>query len=781
MKRLSILVLSALLATSCQVAPALSPSAPAAQTASTATAVTTPAYKSPVLPKVEVRPEAKVQIRGTQVKLEVQLPALSALRPADFKTQLLDLATAAKITAQIRDSYGKVYTPVGADGNGQVAYPANGQLNLSFSAVVPDQLLFVEMQVSDGTNDIPQADLAVVIKHTGIGDVTANMGFQSTPTAKAMKELLSVDAPRARAINLTDLNSLMTSITGVTGTDPVFSYVCHPTLVDTAALAIALRTQDPGALTHTAYRRVGATVGLTVTGLVGGDTLEVQATDAASARKLAVATGSSSLTGVTPGTGIHLKVGATASNSTQYTFVVTPNTNLTLTNGMTTNVTIVATPAAVTLTSLAPTAGAINSDVILTGTGFSTTPANNLVKFGNTTATVSAVNPAGTELTVKVPAGVSGTQAVTVQVGSQTSSATNFSVTPTLASLDVSSGIVGSTLTINGTGFSPTAASNTINFGATTVTAATANAAGTQLTVTVPAGISGTRAVSVQVGTQTSNSSNFAVTPVLSSLSVSSGIVGSLLTLNGSGFSSVINGNTVSFGGTNVSATANAAGTFLTVNVPDGFGSRNVSVSIGSQTSASLPHVVIPNINFLSAGTGSQGDTLDLNISGYDPTLTNNILKLGNTILTPSSPSAGVLRVTVPNDPAGPANATLQTGAQTSSAYNFTLKPMLVSLSTAAGAISGKAALIRGQVLTINGSNFSLTPGSNNVSFTMGANTFSALATSATASQLTVVIPGTVDIVGDVSIAVTTNTQTSNALTGIVPTVNVTINGSGFN
>jgi hypothetical protein len=56
-----------------------------------------------------------------------------------------------------------------------------------------------------------------------------------------------------------------------------------------------------------------------------------------------------------------------------------------------------------TITSFTPTSGAVGATVTITGTGFDTTPANNIVFFGATRATVTAA--IATSLTVTVPTG----------------------------------------------------------------------------------------------------------------------------------------------------------------------------------------------------------------------------------------------------------------------------------------------------------------------------------------------------------------------------------------
>ncbi|RZJ27259.1 MAG: hypothetical protein EON85_11590, partial [Brevundimonas sp.] len=78
-----------------------------------------------------------------------------------------------------------------------------------------------------------------------------------------------------------------------------------------------------------------------------------------------------------------------------------------------------------TVTSLSPASAQVSATVEINGTGFSTTPANNIVRFGATTVTVTAAT--ATKLTVTAPATGSGAVAVTVAVNGQTSiGAVNF-------------------------------------------------------------------------------------------------------------------------------------------------------------------------------------------------------------------------------------------------------------------------------------------------------------------------------------------------------------------
>ncbi len=115
---------------------------------------------------------------------------------------------------------------------------------------------------------------------------------------------------------------------------------------------------------------------------------------------------------------------------------------------------------------LEPSKGAVGETVDIWGTGFSSTPSNDTVKFHGTAATVSAASTY--ELAVKVPSGAT-TGTVTVQTtteGPVTSSQT-FTVTsavgaPTITSLSTSVVEAGSTVTVSGTNFEPTAGDDVV-------------------------------------------------------------------------------------------------------------------------------------------------------------------------------------------------------------------------------------------------------------------------------------------------------------------------------
>lgn len=370
-----------------------------------------PLPEQPVFAALEkLAPRGSVAMQGTTLMMSLQLPPLPE---KTFQTQLLDLGTASKILATVTDSHGKTYTPVGADGNGRVNYPVNGVVALTFNNVLPDALLLAELKVLDtGLADIPQADVAVALRHTGVTNPAAvTINFQTGAVAKTLKALLALNATRARTLDIAQLNTLMASITGQGGTAPNFTYAqVHPTLVKIPELVTALVANNPNTLTATTYRANGATINLNVSGLTGTDRLQVQITDAASVVKTNLSNGNNQLlTKVTPGTGLKVKVSAFGTPAVTYSYTATPSNLPTLIEGGTQNVTITATPN-LTLTGFSPAFGPAGTPVVITGTGFSGSPT---VTFNGVAATTVTVN-GPTQITATVPAtAVDGKIAVT--------------------------------------------------------------------------------------------------------------------------------------------------------------------------------------------------------------------------------------------------------------------------------------------------------------------------------------------------------------------------------
>ena len=241
-----------------------------------------------------------------------------------------------------------------------------------------------------------------------------------------------------------------------------------------------------------------------------------------------------------------------------------------------------------TIISFTPASGPVGTSVVITGTNFSTTNANNIVKFNGITALATAST--ATSITTTVPTGAT-TGLITVTVGGNTAtSATNFTVTtplPTIVSFAPASGPVGTSVVITGTNFSTTSANNMVRFNGTTALATASTA--TSITTTVPTGAT-TGLITVTVGGNTATSAtNFTVTtplPTIVSFAPASGPVGTSVVITGTNFSTTSANNMVMFNGTTAVATASTT-TSITTTVPSGATTGPITVTVGGNTATS--------------------------------------------------------------------------------------------------------------------------------------------------------------------------------------------------
>src|SRR5439155_1613728 len=128
--------------------------------------------------------------------------------------------------------------------------------------------------------------------------------------------------------------------------------------------------------------------------------------------------------------------------------------------------TVLPTPS---ITSLAPTSGAVGVSITITGTNFGATQGTSTVKFNGTTATPTSWS--ATSIVVPVPAAAT-TGNVVVTVSGVASNGVAFTVlpTPSITSLAPTSGAVGASITIAGTNFGATQGTSTVKFKGTTAT-----------------------------------------------------------------------------------------------------------------------------------------------------------------------------------------------------------------------------------------------------------------------------------------------------------------------
>jgi YD repeat-containing protein len=212
-----------------------------------------------------------------------------------------------------------------------------------------------------------------------------------------------------------------------------------------------------------------------------------------------------------------------------------------------------------------PSSGSVGTSVTIYGTGFSATPASNVVKFNGTITTVLTAST--TVLTANVPAGATtGTISVTVAGTTATSSA-SFTVgtgsAPTLSSFSPAVASYDATVTLTGTNYDPTLINNRVAF--TAAIGAVATATTTTITVPVPGSAqTGPIAISTTQGRATSAQEFFVAPP---------GIVAADIQYTGR---ITVNGSTVAASIT----TANKNGLM----VFDGVAGQRLSIGLSSAT-----------------------------------------------------------------------------------------------------------------------------------------------------------------------------------------------------
>lgn len=151
------------------------------------------------------------------------------------------------------------------------------------------------------------------------------------------------------------------------------------------------------------------------------------------------------------------------------------------------------------ITSFSPTSGVVGTEVTISGTNFSATASDNVVKFNGAQAEVIAAT--ATSLTVVVPEDASDGKITVAIHGKITTSAADF----TISNLEITEtfppiGAEGITVKITGSNFSPVAEYNIVTFDG--VEATVSDVSDNELIVVAPEGAT-TGPLKVKVGNQT--------------------------------------------------------------------------------------------------------------------------------------------------------------------------------------------------------------------------------------------------------------------------------------
>ncbi len=325
----------------------------------------------------------------------------------------------------------------------------------------------------------------------------------------------------------------------------------------------------------------------------------------------------------------------------------------------------VAAPNPPTIASVTPTSGAAATQVTITGSGFGTAQNGGSVYVGTAFGIVQSWSDTQIVATV-APNSTSGS--VQVLQSGQQSNSINFTVySPTIASIDPTSGLAGTSVTITGSGFGAAQGSGQVSLGSTSgiVTSWTDG----QIVATVGAAAASGSAQVLQNGAW-SNAVPFTInTPHITSVTPTSGGSGTSVTIVGSGFGAAQGSGQAWLGSTNgvvtgwsdaqVIATVASGSLSGIVRIQqDGVWSNAVSFTVPS-FDGSAPLTIAPNMISMVVGdthtieavsaqgqsvtglTWTSSDTTVVSLSTDDPPILTAVAA-GHVTITAGNASADV-------------------------------------------------------------------------------------------------------------------------------------------
>ncbi|HEY6971188.1 MAG TPA: IPT/TIG domain-containing protein [Candidatus Angelobacter sp.] len=301
------------------------------------------------------------------------------------------------------------------------------------------------------------------------------------------------------------------------------------------------------------------------------------------------------------------------------------------------------------ISSLTPNTGAAGSVIVIAGSNFGPTQGTGKVTFNNTTASVSSWS--ATQVTVVAPQVPAGTYTVVVTAaGGVASNGVAFTLIPppAISSLVPNSGVVGSSVTINGLNLGPSQGNGFVKFNGTTATVSSWSS--TQIVVTVPAGATTGNVVVTTAGGVSSNPVAFTVIPPpsITSLTPSSGIIGSSVTIAGANFGTTQGTSTVTFNGV-AAAVSSWSSTSITATVPAAATTGNVVVTVSGQSSSGVLFKVLPHINAVSPASQPVGKAVSISGNGFGTTQGTSTVTFGGVTAAVSSWSGTQISTTVPS------------------------------------------------------------------------------------------------------------------------------------
>ena len=218
--------------------------------------------------------------------------------------------------------------------------------------------------------------------------------------------------------------------------------------------------------------------------------------------------------------------------------------------------------------------------------------------------------------------------------------------------------------------------------------------------------------------------------PAITSLSPTSGPVGSAVTLTGTNFGATQGSSTVTFNGAKATVTA-WSGSSITAVVPAGATTGNVVVTEGGLASNGVAFTVLPTptVSAVSPASGAAGASVTLTGTHFGTTQGSSTISFNGTVATAitSWSNTSITALVPAGATTGSVVVTVDGVASAGTAFTVLPTPAISGLSLTSAAV--------GASVTVNGSNFGATPGSVTINGTV------ATISSWTASSITFTVP----------------------------------------
>jgi RHS repeat-associated protein len=327
-----------------------------------------------------------------------------------------------------------------------------------------------------------------------------------------------------------------------------------------------------------------------------------------------------------------------------------------------------------------PTSGTVGTSVTITGTNFGATQGTNIVTFNGTAAAPTAWS--ATSITVPVPTGAT-TGNVMISNAGIASNGMSFTVlsVSTITGLSPTSGSTGTSVTISGTNFGSSQGTSTVTFNGTIGTPTLWSA--TSIKAPVPTGATTGNVVVIVNGVATGGTHTFTVsgTPTISSLSPTTGAIGTSVTIHGTNFGSTQGASVVTFNGVNATPTSWSS-TQIKAPVPSGATTGNIVVTVSSKSTTGVHTFTVsgsPTISGMTPNTGGVGTVVI--IAGTNLGTTGTVTFNG---VTASPWNWNSTQITVPVPPTATSGSVVVTiaGEHLPAVGSFTVNSTIPSAAT---------------------------------------------------------------------------------------------------